>query len=557
LYKTGWDKVGDKVGWLMEAVDSFTSQTVWRSKYLENISKGMSENAAIKNADQFAENVMAGRSRGNQPTIFDSKNPFVKTFTTFQLEVNNQYGYMFKDMPQDMANESKAKLVKGYITMFVGAYAYNALYSSLVGRDAAFDPIGIIEDLLRDLGVGGDDEDEEDIAPVDAVFNLTENVLEELPFVGGLLGGGRIPLSSALPYGGIKEAIEGTAQDWSEGNTEALTKEWLNPVYYLAMPMGGGQIKKSVEGLSMFSDKHPVSGSYTDSGNLRFPVEKDPKNILQAFLFGQYANKNARDYFNNDIAPLNEKQIKEYAELEAPIQDYWKYREGLKDLDKQDEKEAYINNSDFTEKQKDILKSYLYDEDGYKKDNPEKYAFLENEGIGFLGYKEADEETQSAWSWAFKHQDKYQYLKENGVYPEDYSVYHVPMLEFDDENDKAYTWAFDNPEKATVGKVFSSGVKEYRQYTGDLSALKADKDSNGKSISGSLKRKKTEYIWSLDIDEGAKYILYKSQYEADDTYNTDIVKYLKGRKDISLDEKITILEELGATVDEEYNVYWK
>ena len=547
LYKTGWDKANDVFGILMECVDSFTSQTVWRSKYLENISKGMSENAAIKDADQFAENILAGRSRGNNPTIFDSKNPFIKTFTVFQLEVANQYGYMFKDMPQDMANESKAKLVKGYITMFLGAYAYNALYSSLVGRDAAFDPIGIIEDLLRDLGFGGDDEEEEEIAPTDAILNLTNNVLEELPFVGGLLGGGRIPLSSALPYGGIKEAYEGTLTDLEEGNKLALTREWLNPIFYLAMPMGGGQLKKSWQGLKMFDDDLPIAGSYTDSGNLRFPVEDTPLNRVQAGLFGQYANKNARKYFDDDIAPLNEKQIKEYADLDLPIADYWKYRERLKDFEKQDEKVAYINGLDVTEEQKNTLKSYLYDEEGYKEENPEKYAFLEKEGIGFLGYKEADDETQNAWSWAFKHQDEYRYLKENGVNPEDYSVYYSPRVEFDDEGDRAYEWAFDNPEKATIGKVFSNGVKEYRQYTNDLSSIHAGNDT---------KRQKKAYIWGLDIDYGAKCILFKSIYDKDDTYNKAIVDYINSRDDITTEEKRTILEELGATIDSNGYIHW-
>lgn len=555
LYKTNWDKVGDKVGWLMEAIDSFTSQTVWRSKYLENISNGMSENEAIKSADQFAEDVIGGRSRGNAPTIFDSKNPLVKTLTAFQLEVNNQYGYMFKDMPSDLRNESTGKLVKGYVTMFVGAYVYNALYSSLTGRDAAFDPIGIVEDLLRDLGLGDDDEEEE-IAPVDVAMNLTDNVLDELPFVGGLLGGGRVPLSSAMPYGGIMEAIEGTMQDASEGNVKSLTQEWLNPVWYLALPMGGGQIKKSVQGLKMFDDDLPIAGSYTDSGNLRFPVEDTPKNRVKAAIFGQYANKNAQKYFDEGFAPLKEKQIKEYVDSDLPIADYWKYREGLKKFNKQDDKVDYINGLDISKEQKDVLKSYLYDEEGYKEENPEKYAFLENEGIGFLGYKELDEETQESWSWAFKHQDEYRYLKENGVNPEDYSVYRVPMLDFDDEGDEAYTWAFDNPEKATVGKVFGGGVKEYKQYSDYLYNIRADKDSNGKSISGTAKRKKLEYINNLDIDYGAKCILIKSCYSSERKYNDDIVDYLNSRDDISREETITILKELGATVDDEGYVHW-
>jgi hypothetical protein len=549
LYQTNWDKIGKGDGILMDVIDNFTAQTVWRSKYIQNMSKGMSESQAIKNADQFAANVMADRSRGNQPTLFDSKSPVAKVFTAFQLEVNNQYGYFFKDAPQDIANKSKARLIGGYATAFIGAYAYNALYSAMTGRDAAFDPIGIIEDLMRDLGFGDDDDEEEEIAPVNVVKNFSKNILEEVPFVGGLLGGGRIPISSAMPYGGIMEAWEGTLEDFSEGNYKALTKEWLNPVYYLALPMGGGQIRKTNQGLAMFSDDHPVSGSYTDSGSLRFLVEKTPGNVLQSAVFGQYANKNARTYFDEGYAPLKENQIQEYKDADMSIADYWKYREGLKDFDKQDEKAAYINGLDISNKQKNVLKSYLYDEEGYKEENPEKYAFLEKEGIGYIGYKEADEDTQSAWSWAFKHQDEYEYYKENGVYPGDYSTYYIPMLDFEDDDNDAYSWAFNNPEKATFSKAITDNVVDYRKITSELYSIRADKDRNGKAINGTAKKKKKAYIWGLDIDEEAKYILFKNEYPSFDDKNREIVEYLINRDDLSYDEVNDICEQLGYKVN--------
>ena len=192
LYKTGWDKVSDKAAMMMNVIDNITSQTVWRSKYLQNIHEGMSETQAIMDADQFAKNLIAGRSRGNMPSIFDAKNPLTKIFTAFQLEVANQYGYMFEDVPTD--STSKLRLVKGYATAFIGAYLFNSLYSALVGRNAAFDPIRIIQELFGDLQ---DDDDEE---PEDVLLNFGKNILQEVPFVGGLLGGGRTPISSALPY---------------------------------------------------------------------------------------------------------------------------------------------------------------------------------------------------------------------------------------------------------------------------------------------------------------------------------------------------------------------
>lgn len=544
LYQTGWDKVTDKAAWLMNVIDNITSQTVWRSKYLQNIKEGMSESQAIKDADQFAKNLMAGRSRGNAPTIFDEKNPITKLFTAFQLEVANQYGYMFEDVPQDTKN--KARLVKGYATAFMGAYLYNALYSSLVGRDAAFDPISILEDLLSDMGFGDDDEEE----PEDIALNLVDNILEETPFIGGLVGGGRVPISSALPYEGDYKSFISDAF-----NGEIKAKEMLKPLYYLAMPVGGGQLKKTVEGLSMFDDDLPVSGSYTGSGALRFPVEDTIGNRIKAGLFGQYASKNARQYFDDDIAPLGEKQIQEYIESEMPIADYWEYREGLKDLTKQAEKIEYINSLDVTDEQKNVLKSYVFEEEGYARENPEKYAFLEKEGIGYLGWKQLDDETQESWSWAFKNQEEYRHYKENGIMPEDYRVYRVPMLDFEDDADAAYEWSFDNPEKATIGKVFSGGVKSYRKYSNDLYNIKADKDASGKSISGSRKDKVIEYINNLDAEYGEKLILFKREYNADDTYNKEIVEYLNGRSDLTYEERVTILKELGFTV-KNGTAYW-
>ena len=502
LHQTGWDKVSETAGFLMEAIDSFTSQTVWRSKYNENLSKGMSEAEAIKNADQFAENVIAGRSRGNMPTLFDSKNPLIKMATAFQLEVNNQYQYMFKDLPQDMKNESKLKLAKGYASMFVGAYAYNALYSSLTGRDAAFDPIGIIQEFLRDLFDDDEEETSENIK--NAVLNLGDNVVDELPFVGGILGdGGRIPLSSALPYGdGLWNVFEGTVTDLTEGNIENLTKEWLSSAgAYLLSPVAGGQIKKTVQGLSMFDDDLPIAGSYTDSGKLRFSVDETMEEMVKAGLFGQYASKNARQYFDEERTPLSDKKTQELIDLDIPIADYWKIQDGLKSLGEDAtlaEKIDFIADiEEFDTQQKNIMANNLTDR---------------KEPINLAGYENI------------------------GDFEEfDYSV--------------------KNPGKYAVAKSVG-GYDAYMKYSESLNNIKSEKDKNGNAISGSAKRKKVAYINSLDIEKGAKLILYKSQYKSDDTYNTQIVEYLKGRKDITRAEKETILTELGFTVHKDGRVTW-
>jgi hypothetical protein len=390
---------------------------------------------------------------------------------------------MFKDAPQD--SENKARLVKGYATAFLGAYAYNALYSSLVGRDAAFDPISILEDLFKDLF--GDDEEE----PEDALLNLADNVLEEVPFVGGLMGGGRVPLSSAIPYeGDYKTFVTDLA------NGELSTKEMLKPIYYLAMPVAGGQIKKTNEGLGMFSDDHPVSGSYTESGNLRFPVEDTLGNRVQAAMFGQYASKNARDYFDNGRSPLKEKQIQEYIDVDIPISDYWKYREGLSKQKTVDDKFDYIAGLDLPVSKKNILINNIVDR---------------KEDVDMTGY-------------------------------DDFSSYD----EFD--------FATKNPGKYAVSQAVGD-YSTYSSYYDHINDLTADKDENGKSINGSRKEKVFSYIDSLPLDYGQKCILFKSEYKADDSVNMDIINYLDSREDIGYDEMVTILTELGFTVDGN-NVYW-
>ncbi len=147
-----------------------------------------------------------------------------------------------------------------------------------------------------------------------------------------------------------------------------------------------------------------------------------------------------------------------------------------------------------------------------------------------------------------KYPKKYEFLQSNNVSYEDYNS--------NKETKEAYNWAFSNPEKYTLSKAVSKDVKTYRAYTKDLYEIKADKDRYGKSITGSRKKKVSDYINSLDADYGEKLILFKSEYNADDTYNREIINYLNSRDDITFDEMNTILKELGFTVKSDGTIYW-
>jgi hypothetical protein len=333
------------------------------------------------------------------------------------------------------------------------------------------------------------------------------------------------------------------------------------------MPGGYGQIKKSAAGLKMFDDDLPISGSYTDKGALRFPVEETPLNVAQAGLFGQWASGNARDYFDRGAKPLEEKQINEFIDAEMPIQDYWDYRAGLSGLKTLEEKADYINSLDIplwkknlfinniADRKEDIdMEDYgeydSMDEFDFANEYPEKYAFFTENGVSYQDYDSANKETKSAYNWAAKDEDRYAFLVENGVSLADPSAFDT------EEKKSAWTWAYKNPEKYEVAKAVTGDVVEYRGYTSELYDIRADKDADGDAIVGSAKEKKLDYINGLDLDYGQKIILFKSLYNADDTYNNDIIDYLNERDDISYEQMETILKELGFDVSSDGTISW-
>lgn len=311
LDRTLTRKVSDLAGMPMEAIDHFTANIVTRGKYLQNIADGMTVNQAFENADAFASNLMADRSKGAQPTAFNAVNPIRKMFTMFQLEVNNQLSYLAKDLPR--AKQNKAALAWSYTKIFAGAYLFNQVYHQLTGRDSALDPIGMIVDAF-----GLDDDDDKDKkkkSGVDIALDLGENIAEQIPFVGGLLGGGRVPISSAFPdFGKLKEEYE----NGYDGKRIALdaAKSAANSAAYLLLPFGGGAVKKALEGAATVY----AGGSYSLDKNgekiLQFPqYGQSPRDWAQAMLFGKSSLQGAQEWADDDYNSLNADETKVFEEL--------------------------------------------------------------------------------------------------------------------------------------------------------------------------------------------------------------------------------------------------
>lgn len=313
LDRTLTRKVSDLAGMPMEAIDHFTANIVTRGKYLQNIADGMTVNQAFENADAFASNLMADRSKGAQPTAFNAVNPIRKMFTMFQLEVNNQLSYLAKDLPR--AKQNKAALAWSYTKIFAGAYLFNQVYHQLTGRDSALDPIGMIADAFGFDPLDDDDKDKKKKSGVDIALDLGENVAEQIPFVGGLLGGGRVPISSAFPdFGKLKEEYE-NGYDNKRIALDAA-KSAANSAAYLLLPFGGGAVKKALEGAATVY----AGGSYSLDKNgekiLQFPqYGQSPRDWAQAMLFGKSSLKTAQEWADDDYNSLNADETKVFEEL--------------------------------------------------------------------------------------------------------------------------------------------------------------------------------------------------------------------------------------------------
>lgn len=300
LDKTLAQRASDLSGAPMELIDHFVANTIHRARYAQNIDKGMSMDAAIEDADAYTASLMADRSKGALPTAFNATNPIRKVFTMFQTEVNNQLSYLFKDMPKAQRKKGVAAVAWAYTKVFGTAYLFNLAYSALTGRDAALDPVGIIADAL---GIG-DDEDEER-SGWDVAADLGMGVAQNLPFVGGLLDGGRVPISSAFPNPvTIWNSLSGDAAP--EKKAQTVGKELAKPLTYLLPKFGGGAARRAIEGYATID----AGGSYTydSDGNrvLQFPAYgQKPQDYARAMLFGKWSSEEAQEYIDNGFKGLS------------------------------------------------------------------------------------------------------------------------------------------------------------------------------------------------------------------------------------------------------------
>ncbi len=332
LIKSGKDTASDILGSPMNWVDNFTSELLMRARVRQNMSKhrgGMSFDAAMNEADTFISGMMGDRSKGALPTIYGTANPFLKMFTMYQVEVKNQFGFILKDLPRD---SDRLEFIAKVIAMMLLHNLFNDVYEKLVGRRPALDPLNMLKDLGGNLfgwefesfdelfnGDGDIINKTEKKGVVDSVMSFMTDAASETPFIGGLIGGGRIPISSVMPdWDYLKKAFEGfEGGDSGQKIVENLYKGASPVIYYGALPMAGGAVKKVVEGVNAYAK----GGSYTydAEGNrkLQYPIFTDEggKSVgtaVKSAVFGKTSTEGGQEWVDSGFGSLSAKQTATY-----------------------------------------------------------------------------------------------------------------------------------------------------------------------------------------------------------------------------------------------------
>ena len=439
----------------MDWIDTFSADTIVRARYMENIARGMSEEEAMREADDFAANVMADRSKGAMPTMFESRNPIFKMFTQFQLEVNNTFSYLFKDLPRDMRKKGMFALAYALFKFLIGGYIYNEVYEHFIGRRPMLDPLGIVNDTVGDLtgyelnnlvdaaAGGGLIKESEPESAIGTVQNLAKNVGQEAPFIGNLMGGGKLPFSSSMPnVKNILTALDSeTATD--EEKLARVGKELVNPAAYWLLPFGGGQVKKMWQGISALKRQ----GSYTADGRLQYPIYTDRKGDMasaaaRVFLFGKSATPEAQAWVEAGFGALSEKATQTYEAMRAG---------GV------DQRDSY-----------ELIKA-------------------------MSKIKKTDDATAKEL--------KMQMLLSFDIEDSGKVLYYYNMMASDEE-------------RAQIDKLLEAGadVGEYLRYIQAAAGVTGEKDADGKTISGSVKDETLQLIDGLDLTPEQKTALAADSY---------------------------------------------
>lgn len=381
LSQSNMDKASKIAGWVMEHIDGFTTGSIVRARVIENMQRGMSQQSALEEADQFASGIMADRSKGATPLMYTVRSPIVKMFTQFQLEVNNELSWIFKDLIPQERKKGVAALAKAMLKFLIGAWLYNEVAEAILGRRPALDPIDMLNDTVGDMsgykvpntlqamaeyGVKPKNWDytTEKKTPDEAWKGFASRVVDELPntqllamfgldeWMGLDLQGNRIAVISAFPdMEKVNKALLSSKEDMApKKKAQVLVDELSKPLSYAALPMGGGQVRKSLQGIMSVVNGGKYKLNNEGEQQLQYPTYTDrpgdvPLKLAQGVLFGRTATQEAQDWIENGFKSLSVKETKAYQAITEGGEDQRKtytFVQAIKNVEKEYDKKMLL-----------------------------------------------------------------------------------------------------------------------------------------------------------------------------------------------------------------------
>ena len=291
----------------MEAIEKFTGELSWRSAYNEALSKGLSGDAAIRQADLATKATLAGRGIGDRPLVMNSK--VLGVFTQFGLEVNNMRLQFFKDFTP----AQKAKFI-------IAAAAANYGLKMVTGQEQLPDFLKATIDTYNDFASNEDDAN-------DNLLNNTAQAGQRFLGEASKFVPGGPALVGVFIDDKTKKTIFGEDSDISRYGTPAVSKlikagltagEGLSSgdagkigTAMLDVAPTGAQIKRTIQGATALKDGY----TQDSKGNVQTPVDRSPTNIVKGMLFGKNALDEQKQFYDTKQHALSDKDSAAFREM--------------------------------------------------------------------------------------------------------------------------------------------------------------------------------------------------------------------------------------------------
>ena len=357
-------------------VDELISTVAVRGEYLRQLDKGMSEESALRRADDFGRRIMGSRVKGEKPQGFESKRFISQMFHVFQVECMNTWDYVATDMPQEIRDieerQGKNAAVKAAAAAIVGyllrafllnrvaeeTYGGTPANMDLFGMTAGFFASGRglptnkyllwaidngTEKLTEERIFGTEREDgSEDFDSAKALKDLAYDVSNDLPYLRNAAGIAGIG-DQTLPTVGINEIAKGAQNIW-KGALGADGKPGGRDAYPLQMVKGtldiaaqtlpmGRQAKKTVTGALTMAQGGSYSG-YGDKARLQYAVPGSVWNWSRALLFGPGALGEQEEFYAGEGKTLTAAETWVYKALRTGGMDTESAYAAMKEYDR-------------------------------------------------------------------------------------------------------------------------------------------------------------------------------------------------------------------------------